>query len=399
MLGRAAEYSFLWPIAKGLAAREHNVTVIAWESPSKVPEVYSDGVHAFYLSENPQLARHRLQKAVRIKFSELHRENPFHIVHSIDSSAAEIAQFRKQYQIATAFDVKATQLAQLFAIVAMGGESLSSRLLTDFSLLYKFIRTYFGTDRALIKSADGMFVTSPQQRVVLERYYMYPDSRIYNVPYGIEIGDLSAKEKSEALKKELGIPADGNIVMTITDMAEVEEVKNLLQAFEKVAIKKPNSRLIIVGHGSKRKEIEYETFMLALGGKVIFTGAVKSAELTDYISIADVFVNLSSRTTGFEPSMLEAMAQKKVVIGSEVSAIATIIEDTIDGFLIRPADHTWLAQLLINIFTGQIMTLEIGDRARRKVINLFDTSKMVDETINAYFKILKRTKLYRTSKT
>ena len=43
-------------------------------------------------------------------------------------------------------------------------------------------------------------------------------------------------------------------------------------------------------------------------------------------------------------------------------------------------------------------TVEIGDRARRKVINLFDTTKMVDETINAYFKILKRTGMYRINK-
>jgi glycosyltransferase involved in cell wall biosynthesis len=133
----------------------------------------------------------------------------------------------------------------------------------------------------------------------------------------------------------------------------------------------------------------------ALCGKVILAGAVTNLEVSDYIGLADVFVNLSSRTTGFEPSMLEAMAQKKVVIGSEVSAIANIIEDGVDGFLIRPADTQTLASLLISIFTGQLVTLELGDRARRKVVNLFDTQKMVDETINAYFKIMKRTGLYK----
>lgn len=397
IFGRAAEYSFLWPIAKGLASREHEVTVIADESPTRSAEVTNDGVRAIYISENSQLSRYNFKKAARIKFADLHREKPFHIVHSLDSSGAEIAQFKKQYKVASTIDVKATQMAQLFAIQGMSQENLGSLLRTDFSITYKFLRTYFGGDRKLLKSADGVFVTSPHQRIVLERYYMYPDSRIYTVPYGIEIGDLTPKEKSEALRDELKLPKDGNAVVTITDMSELEEIKNLLLAFEKVAIKKNDSRLIIVGNGPKRKEIEYEVYMLALGSKVIFTGAVNNQDLADYIGLADVFVNLSTRTTGFEASMLEAMAQKKVVIGSEVSAMANIIEDGIDGFLIRPADVHWLSQLLIHIFTGQIMTVEIGDRARRKIINLFDTTKMVDETINAYFKILKRTKMYKVA--
>ncbi len=398
IFGRAAEYSFLWPIAKGLASKDHDVTVIASESPTKTPEIVSDGVRALYLSENTQISRYSFKRAARLKFAELHREKPFHIMHSLDSSGAEIAQFKKQYKVASAIDVKATQMAQLFAIQGMAQENLGSLMRTDFSIAYKFLRTYFGEDRAILKSADGIFVTSPHQRIVLERYYMYPDSRIYTVPYGIEIGDLNPKEKSEALRTNLKLPLDGNAIVTITDMSELEEIKNLLNAFEKVAIKKPDSRLIIVGNGPKRKEIEYEVYMLALGSKVIFTGAVTNQDLADYIGVADVFINLSSRTTGFEPSMLEAMTQKKVVIGSEVSAMANIIEDGIDGFLIRPADFQWLSQLLINIFTGQMMTAEIGDRARRKVINLFDTGKMVDETINAYFKILRRTGMYRTSK-
>lgn len=396
ILGRAAEYGFLWPIAKGLASKGHQVTVIASESPQKVPEVFTDGVHALYVGDTSSpLARYPARKAARIKFSELHREKPFHVVHSLDGMGTDICLLKKQFRVATAVDVKATQLAQLFAILGMSHDGLAGMLRTDFALAYKFLRTYFGGDRQILRASDGVFVTSPQQRVVLERYYMYPDSRLYTVPYGIEIGDLSPKEKSMALREQWKIPDDAHVVVTITDLTTVEEMQNLFEAFEKVAIKKPNSRLIVVGQGPKRKEVEYEMYMRALGGKVIMTGAVTNLEVSDYIGLADVFVNLSSRTTGFEPSMLEAMAQKKVVIGSEVSAISNIIEDGVDGFLIRPADTQTLSSLLISIFTGQLVTLELGDRARRKVVNLFDTQKMVDETVNAYFRIIKRTGLYR----
>jgi 1,2-diacylglycerol 3-alpha-glucosyltransferase len=155
--------------------------------------------------------------------------------------------------------------------------------------------------------------------------------------------------------------------------------------------------LIIIGNGPRFKEIEYEVLNLALGSKVIFAGAVSQSDIPDYISLADAFVNLSSRTTGFEPSLLEAMAQKKVIIGSEVSPIATIVEHGKEGFLIRPADVVELAVLLHDLFNERLSTLEIGEHARQKVTGLFDPEKMVRETMDAYYKILLSTGYYRKS--
>ncbi len=86
--------------------------------------------------------------------------------------------------------------------------------------------------------------------------------------------------------------------------------------------------------------------------------------------------------------MIEAMAQKKVIIGSEVSPIANIVEDGLDGFLIRPADIFSLSHLLIELFSGMLPAQEIGQRARDRVINLFDTNKMVNAIEDAYRKIL-----------
>jgi glycosyltransferase involved in cell wall biosynthesis len=49
----------------------------------------------------------------------------------------------------------------------------------------------------------------------------------------------------------------------------------------------------------------------ALGSKVMFTGAIKNIEIADYIEVANIYISLSSKTSGFELSLLEAMLQKK----------------------------------------------------------------------------------------
>lgn len=396
ILSRANDSGFLWPIARGLARQGHKVTVLSTRSPLGRPEIERDGVRAFYLHEGNQgYTGMRFQEAAYQKFLELHRQEKFHIVHGLDNSAYRIGTRKKELQVAIAFDVEATQMSQLFSILGMGQETLGSLLSTYAALTYKFLRTYLGRDRRLLKAADGVFVTNPQQRVILERYYLYPDDHVYTVPYGAEIGDLSPREGSAELKKRLNLPEHAQIAVTISDMSEVRELVPLLRAFEKVAIKKPHAYLVLVGTGPHFKQVEFEVLNLALGNRVIMPGAVKTTELLDYILLGDVFVNLSSRSTGFEPSMIEAMAQKKVIIGSEVSPISNVVEDGVDGFLLRPADVDSLAGLLLEIFSGHLSTEEIGERARQKVVDLFDTQKMIRLVLDAYRKILLDTGLSR----
>ena len=138
---------------------------------------------------------------------------------------------------------------------------------------------------------------------------------------------------------------------------------------------------------------------LALGDRVIFTGAVSNVELSNYIALADAFVNISSRTSGFEPNLLEAMAQKKVIIGSEISPMATIVDDGVDGFLIRPADIHSLSSLLIHLFADEIDAENVGNKARQKVIDLFDKDKMLQLVLHAYFCTLENSGYYPRERT
>jgi glycosyltransferase involved in cell wall biosynthesis len=389
ILGRASDHGFLWPIATGLVANGHRVTIIAGRSNIGKPMVERGGVTAYFLLEGTALeSRETFRNMALAKFRELHTANQFDLVHSIDDSAVKVGQFKKEFKVAVSYDVNATQMVQVLSILARGQETVSGILFTAVAVIYKFLSTFYGGDRQLLKTANGIFVTTPQHRLMLERYYLYPDYHIYTVPYGIEIGNLEPRAIDQALKASLNIPASAQVAMTTSDMSEIDEMMPLLKAFEKVAIKKPNAYLIIMGNGPKWKELEFEIFNLALGRRVLMVGAIKEQDIPDYVSICDVFINLSARTTGFESTLIEAMAQEKLVVGSEVSAVANIIEDTIDGFLLRPADIQSLSELLIDIFSGTISRGPIGEKARNKVTNFFDTKKMVQATIEAYFRII-----------
>ena len=389
VLSRSSDSGLLWPLARGLTERGHEVTIISTSSPLKRPEVFRDGIRAYYLNEGqPQYKTFKFSDAVYRKFFSLNKEKAFHLVHSLDSSGSKIGRNKKTLGIDIAYDVEATQMAELFSIVSQSKSGAGSFAATYLKLIYRFLKTYFAQDRALLDTADGIFVTTPQQRMILERYYMYPDFHTYTVPYGINLGDLTPKSESENFKTKLNIPENAQIILANSDFTSVHEVKPLLKAFEKVVLKKPNTYLLLLGDGPQWKQIEYEMLSLALGGRVIMPGEVVAEEMLECILASPIYIDLSSRSTGLEPSLIEAMAQKKVVIGSELSPISEVIEDKVDGFLVRPADVDTLSVLLDRIMSGGINRELIGENARQKVIDAFNRNRMIESLINAYKQIL-----------
>ncbi len=395
LIGRAAHHSYLVQIAKGLTKKGHRVSVISSHTLLNRSEVEQDGIYAYFLNQDGYYNDEQYVDVVKEKFSQLHGKQPFHIVHCMDRSGIKVLKFKKQFGVTAIVDVEATRMSELFSILGMSQETAWSAIQSAFAVTYKFIRTFFGGDRVLLKSADGVFVTSPQQRLTLERYYLYPDRKTFTVSYGIELSEQQSIKNDSNIKQKLGIPSDAFVIITFSDMTETNESEILLNAFERTVIKKPNTYLVIVGNGSQRQAIEFMVYSRALGSKVIFTGAIKNVDTTDYVEAADIYISLSSKTSGFELSLLEAMLQKKIIIGSEVSGLSTFIEDGKDGFLVRPADTISIYQLFLDIIHQQINSQDVGENARQKIIAYSDTNKMISDCINAYFEVLKFTKKYK----
>ncbi len=402
---RSSDTGMLWPLAQGLSRKGHDVTIISTTSPIKKAELFRDGIKAYYLYDGAAGKSKVLAFADQVlkKFLSLHQDKPFDIVHSVDDSAFKIGRNKKSLNVRVAYDIEATGMAELFSIMSENSGTLRSQFKTSIQIGFKFLQSYFLKERALLQTADGIFTTTPQQRILLERYYLYPDYHTYTVPYGINLGDLTEREESENFKMKLQIPDDAQIILAVSDFNNSLELTPLLKAFEKVVLKNSNSYLIMIGDGTQWKNVEYTMLKLVLGSRVIMPGAVDAKELLNYISLCSVYVNLSSQSTGLEPSMIEAMAQKKIVIGSELSPISEFITEKENGFLVRPADEETLVSLLSHILNrnsnaaDSIDFAQIGEKARQKVLESFNRQKMIESLIEAYCEILRKTSKLSTA--
>ena len=139
-------------------------------------------------------------------------------------------------------------------------------------------------------------------------------------------------------------------------------------------------RLVLIGDGTIRADLERIVRDLALQANVCFAGWRTDA--TRLLGGADIFV-LPSLWEGFGLVLLEAMAAPLPIVASNVGAIPEIVVDNETGLLVRPAAEEALCRALIKMIASPALRTKMGTQGRRRLEQEFSVPKMVQaiETI------------------
>ncbi|MDD5465756.1 MAG: glycosyltransferase family 4 protein [Candidatus Omnitrophica bacterium] len=196
-------------------------------------------------------------------------------------------------------------------------------------------------------------------------------------------GDFSARD---ALRKDLGI----NDVLLAGIVARLSDVKGhiyLIRAMRKVIEIFPTAKLLIIGEGKMKNALNKEVDALAIKENVLFIP--EAGNTRGMLSAMDVFV-MPSLQEGLGLALMEAMAQGLAVIGSSVGGIKTLIRNEVNGLLVGPADVEGLARAIIRLFRDRKLARNLGENARKFIIENFSKEKMVAATEGVYKKCLEK---------
>lgn len=384
------DYGHILPTARHLAKLGHKIRILTWKPQGFENNFYEEeniyinflGVGHFYsVQEFPDLT---LKKIL-----EIHQEDPFDIVHSLDTGFKNLKKYFPKKTFALSYGVECTSMMDVFAKFSKTYGTDVPSLLSLFSATSWFLKKFFLEDHKLLMQADGVFVTSPKQALALERYYLFPITRTHQIPLSLASGYFPKREKNEKLMTQLSLPTNAQIVVARDSFHDLKQTEFLLRAFEKVAVKKARVRLLIIGDGTYFKEAERLCLELALDSRVTFLGKINKKIYLDYINLGDIFIQLSEYTSGLGISLLEAMSQEKIVIGSEFSPISNFISDRVNGLLIRPGESELLTNYIMDIFDSPQDYVEFGKQAREKVIETLNRKTLAQNTAQAFEKIIK----------
>lgn len=162
------------------------------------------------------------------------------------------------------------------------------------------------------------------------------------IPNAVNIDhfQLSSGRDSE-LEQKLGLK-DCLVLGFLGSFYAYEGLDLAIQALPAVIAVQPNVRLLLVGGGPQDQQLKALAKTLGLSDYVIFTGRVPHSSVDRYYSLVDLLIyprksmRLTDLVTPLKP--LEAMAQGKLVLASDVGGHRELIEDGKNGFLF-PADN------------------------------------------------------------
>ncbi|MDE3090457.1 MAG: glycosyltransferase family 4 protein, partial [Chloroflexota bacterium] len=358
----------------------------------------ADGVEIHYL-KGTSVGRYsaRYWSAAADKFEELHRDQPFDILHSQSVGAYGVYKrnLHHKYNVplvtslhGTHLDVLATSWHTDVALRHPLGVARFAALATNLWFRYTFRDVWF------IRDSDVVIATSDVDVGKYKAQFGLRDAQIRTVYNGIDT-DLFAPSRDsthlQSLRAALEIDPGDKVILALARLQRDKGVQNALAVMPRVLEKYP-ACLIVVGDGDYRGALERLARDLRVAVRVRFVGAQPLAECVRYFNLCDLFVDPTLRTDGYDLTIAEAMACAKPVIVSDVGANSTLIDRATqrDGILIARGDNDALRRELLRVLGDSALARQMGEHAREKIAARFSIAAMVSGMEQVYRELLQR---------
>ena len=202
-------------------------------------------------------------------------------------------------------------------------------------------------------------------------------------PKKIEIVPFSA-----AIGPRRGTTSDAKEIIFVGRLVERKGVRYLIEAFAHVKGTIPH-RLIIIGDGPERADLEQRARDLDLQDRVIFTGRISDEELYRHYNQCSFIVlpavyDAKGDIEGLGVVLLEAMSYAKPAIASNAGGITDIMMDGDNGFLVPPGDVQALAHAVEQLATNNAIRERMGIRAKQVVDEKFSWDRITNQLISLY---------------
>lgn len=211
--------------------------------------------------------------------------------------------------------------------------------------------------------------------------------RITVVPNGIDtkVWEMACKleDRKEFRMTHFGAAMNEKVILCVAELHERKGQKYLIEAFSNLIKNFPNTKLVFVGEGRKRKH--YEKLAKPFGNKILFLGHRR--EIPQMMAASDIFV-LPSIREAFGLVILEAAIAGVPTVATTVGGIPEIIEDLKTGILVPPAEPELMEKAIRAILQNPSGASELAKAAKSRTETLFNAKTMAELTSKVYDEIL-----------
>jgi PEP-CTERM/exosortase A-associated glycosyltransferase len=215
--------------------------------------------------------------------------------------------------------------------------------------------------------------------------------RVTVIPNGVDPRAFRFNEAPDVrLRQRLGLEG-ATVVGFVGSFYRYEGLDLLLDACATLVRTQPDLHVLLIGGGPQEEALKELALRRGLTGRVHFVGRVPQGETANYYTIIDVLayprhsIRLTEIVTPLKP--LEAMAQGRIVVASDVGGHRELVRDGVTGFLFRAGDAAALAHTIEQVLAGRAGWNDMKLRARAYVETERTWAKSVSRYSDIYSSI------------
>jgi PEP-CTERM/exosortase A-associated glycosyltransferase len=222
----------------------------------------------------------------------------------------------------------------------------------------------------LLRKADRVVTLSQTMRAEIVARGITAE-KVHVVPNAVDADRFTARPPRPELLQKFGLESK-KVIGFIGSFYRYEGLDVLMEAFEQIHAQFPDTRLLLVGDGFERKNLETRAGQSPARSAMVFTGAVDPGEVIDYYALIDILayprrkMRLTELVCPLKP--LEAMALNKCVVGSNVGGIREFVVPGETGLLAQPDEAGDLAKVLCRLLDSPELCQKLGMNGRKAVL-------------------------------
>jgi glycosyltransferase involved in cell wall biosynthesis len=211
--------------------------------------------------------------------------------------------------------------------------------------------------------------------------------KIVVMPNGVDTQLFRPQNDTQTVRASLGL--DGQPVVSFVGSFQLwHGIEQLVESFARVLHEVPQARLLLVGDGPARPNVEDAVRRLGLASNVTITGLVPQAKIPEILAAVDVAVIPYPRLPKelwFSPLKLyEYMAAGKAIVASASGQITEVVQDGINGLLVSPGDVDEFAQAIARLLKNPAELEWLGKNARRQAVERHSWDEYIHRLEHVY---------------
>lgn len=232
-----------------------------------------------------------------------------------------------------------------------------------------------------------IYVADAQRRFYRDQRGFRLEGRTEVIYNGINTKRFDPERVTPCSKSDFGLPEDARVLGITAVLREEKAHEVLLRALPILRDRGQNAYALIVGDGPERAKVEGLAKQLGVMDRVVITGFREDVERL--IPLFDVMVLCSDPVAETCPlSVLEAMCMGKPVVATRVSGLPELVLEGETGHLVGIRDHAALADRVAGLLEEPERAAAFGRAGRRRVLEGFSISHMVEHHEQFYSRLL-----------